>query len=119
MKPEREARVALCKCKEGKKVYGVRFEKSQNGWKYTWAFKIKEVSEKREGYTSTQIIGNIQPTPNYPGCPYCRAHSFVICECGKLNCNNGKTEEFVCEWCGKKGELVDYRGDGFQSGEDY
>ncbi|MCB5686627.1 hypothetical protein G4475_05760 [Blautia wexlerae] len=42
-----------------------------------------------------------------------------MCECGKLNCNNGKTEEFVCEWCGKKGELVDYRGDGFQSGEDY
>ena len=50
MNPKRDARIALCKCKEGKKTYGVRFEKSEDGWKYTWAFKIKETSALLGGY---------------------------------------------------------------------
>ena len=45
-----EARIALCKCKEGKNIYGVRFEKTENGWKYTWAFPEKEAAAKREHY---------------------------------------------------------------------
>lgn len=116
---EREARIALCKCREGKKTYGVRFEKSVNSWKYTWAFTIKESAAKREGYDNTKIIGDIYPDAKYPGCPYCKTRSFVICSCGKLNCNNQKqNKEFVCEWCGSAGTLVDYEGNGFQSGED-
>lgn len=45
---EMEARIALCKCKEGGNIYGVRFEKTGDGWKYTWAFPVKEAAAKRE-----------------------------------------------------------------------
>ena len=69
---EKEARIALCKCQEGRKIYGVRFEKIAENWKYTWAFPIKESSAKREGYDNTKIIGNIYPDTKYPGCPYCK-----------------------------------------------
>ena len=121
MTEKMEARIALCKCKEGKKAYGVRFEKLGNGWKYTWAFPVKEESAKREGYDETKIIGDIGPDAAYPGCPFCRAKSFVICSCGKLNCNNVNTPNarFTCEWCGASGVLsAGYDGSGFGSGGD-
>ena len=35
IKREPEARIALCKCNETKRTYGVRMEKAQGGWKYT------------------------------------------------------------------------------------
>lgn len=116
-----EARIALCKCKEGRKAYGVRFEKFGNGWKYTWAFPVREESAKREGYDETKILGDIGPDAAYPGCPFCRAKSFVICSCGKLNCNNVNTPNarFTCEWCGASGVLSSgYDGSGFGSGGD-
>ena len=37
MYSEIEAKVALAHCHEGKKGYGVRFEKTALGWKYDWA----------------------------------------------------------------------------------
>lgn len=114
-----EARIALCKCKEGRRAYGVRFERTEKGWKYTWAFPVKEAAAKREGYDETQIVGNIEPDDDYPGCPFCGARYFVICECGKLNCNNGNSSNFVCDWCGESGVLIgDYDGFGFGSGGD-
>lgn len=121
MTEKMEARIALCKCKEGKKAYGVRFEKFGNGWKYTWAFPVREESAKREGYDETKILGDISPDAAYPGCPFCRAKSFVICSCGKLNCNNVNTPNarFTCEWCGASGVLSSgYDGSGFGSGGD-
>ena len=42
-----EAKIAICKCKESKKLYGVRFEKDGDVWKYTWAFPIKEDVARR------------------------------------------------------------------------
>lgn len=114
-----EATVAICKCKETHKSYGVRFEKLSDGhWKYTWAFPIKEAAAKREGYDNTIIDGFIEPDNNYPGCPYCGAMHFVICECGKLNCNIGVGNTFTCEWCGTTGELSIYDGAGIKSGGD-
>ena len=74
-----EATVALCKCGKTHKVYGVRFEKAgKKHWKYTWAFPIKESTAKHEGYDKTSIVGVIEPTNDYPGCPYCKAQSFVM-----------------------------------------
>lgn len=121
MTEKMEARIALCKCKEGKKAYGVRFEKTGKGWKYTWAFPVKEDTAKREGYDETKILGDIGPDANYPGCPFCRAKYFVICSCGKLNCNNinDPNANFKCEWCGAAGRVVGgYDGSGFGSGGD-
>ncbi len=113
-----EAQVALAKCREGKKIYGVRMEKTSQGWKYDWAFALSEGRANAEKYSGTKIKGSIYPDPEYPGCPYCGARSFVICGCGRLNCNNYGENEFVCGWCGAKGELVDYKGEGFDSSGD-
>lgn len=119
MSEKMEARIALCKCKEGRKTYGVRFEKTNSGWKYTWAFPVKEAALKREGYDETKIIGNIEPDEDYPGCPFCGTKYFVICSCGKLSCNNGNGSNFKCDWCGVSGTLSGgYDGSGFGSGND-
>lgn len=118
MRERIEARVALCKCNESKKIYGVRFQECDSKWEYTWAFSIKEENAKREGYDATQIVGEIEPTEDYPGCPFCGAKYFVICSCGKLNCNNG-IMPFICGWCGVQSTLTEnYDGSGFCSGDD-
>lgn len=115
-----EARIALCKCKEASgKAYGVRFQRKGTDWEYTWAFKIKESAAKREGYDKTEIVGQVYPNISYPGCPYCKKETFVVCEkCHKLNCNIITGELFTCDWCGNVGTLVDYKGEGIASGGD-
>lgn len=114
-----EAQIALCKCKEAKKMYGVRFEKSGNGWKYTWAFPIKEATAKRENYDTASMLGDIFPDNEYPGCPYCGSKYFVICSCGHLSCNSGYNNLFTCDWCGMSGTLSNYDGAGVSSGGDF
>ena len=113
-----EAHVVLAKCSRTRKVYGVRMEKTAGGWTYDWAFSLNEGRAKSENYSSSKIIGNIYPDPEYPGCPYCGAKSFVVCSCGKLNCYNSEMKVFTCEWCGSQGELVDYTGSGINSSGD-
>lgn len=115
-----EARIAMCKCKEAKgKTYGVRFQREGSGWRYTWAFEIEESVGRREGYNETEIVGDINPTSEYPGCPHCGVRAFVVCgACHKLNCNVHKGGVFSCEWCGNVGELSDYDGEGIASGGD-
>ena len=113
-----EAKIALCKCKESKKMYGVRFEKSGNGWKYTWAFPIKEATAKRENYDDTSMVGDIFPEDEYPGCPYCGRKCFVGCSCGRLSCNINNNTFFTCDWCGASGTLSNYDGAGVSSGGD-
>ena len=119
IKREPEARIALCKCKESKKTYGIRMEKTEWGWNCTWAFPISEASAKREGYDATVLKGMIGDAPEYNGCPYCRTKLFVVCaECQKLNCQIITGSRFTCEWCGCTGYLSDYDGAGIQSGSD-
>lgn len=119
MYPVIEAKVALAKCREGRKAFGVRLEKIENGWKYDWAFKLNEDRAKKEGYGDTKIVGNIYADPNYPGCPYCKSNSFIVCGgCGKLNCFNDETKSFTCGWCGMTGEIVEYKGEGISSSGD-
>lgn len=113
-----EARIALCKCKEGGRIYGVRFEKAGDNWKYTWAFPVKEASAKRENYDKTKIVGNLVVGQDYPGCPFCKTMDFVVCNCGKLSCHNGGTAQFTCNWCGLTGMLRRYDGSGFGSAGD-
>lgn len=114
-----EARIVLCKCQEGKKIFGIRVEQLEQNWKATWAFPIKEASAKRENYDETEIQGGLVFSDEFPGCPYCHTHKFVVCgTCGKLNCNPGIKGIFTCEWCGAKGELGGYDGAGIKSGGD-
>ena len=114
-----EARVVLCKCKEGRKLFGLRVEECEDYWISNWAFPIKESSAKRENYDESNIKGKIKFTEEFPGCPYCHTHKFIVCgTCKKLNCNPGVNEIFTCEWCGETGEIVEYKGNGIKSGND-
>lgn len=114
-----EAQVALCKCQEGRSIYGVRMEKTSLGWKYDWAFKISEGRAKSEGYNSADIKGMVYPAPEYPGCPYCKTKTFIVCgACGKLNCNNQTGNMFTCGWCGAQGVLTNYDGAGIRGAGD-
>lgn len=115
-----EAQVALAKCNESRKIYGVRMEKSSLGWMYNWAFALSDKRAKAENYEGTVIEGKIFPSSDYPGCPYCGTRFFVICtSCRRLNCNNTSSgKAFVCNWCGAKGELEEYRGTGISSSID-
>lgn len=115
----KKAVIALCKCGESHKAFGVRFEQmTESSWTYTWAFKINEKSAKREGYDATVINGNIEPSDDYPGCPYCGSKYFMICGCGKLNCNILIGNKATCNWCGETGTVSDYAGGGFSAGGD-
>jgi hypothetical protein len=52
-----EAQVVIAKCKESKKIYGIRMEKTPWGWEYNWAFPI---SEKRAKAIATgAVVGGI------------------------------------------------------------
>ena len=114
-----EAKIALCKCRESKKAFGVRFEKDESAWKYTWAFPVKEDSAKREGYDETTLKGDIYPDSEYPGCPYCGRNTFIVCGgCHKLSCNITSGNICTCEWCGMTGTITAYDGDGISSGGD-
>lgn len=116
---EPEARITLCKCKETKRIYGVRMEKAQGGWNYTWAFPISVDSAKREGYDITVLKGTLGKTSEYNGCPYCGEKYFVVCDnCRKLNCKIISGDTFTCEWCGNTGRIVNYDGAGVESGGD-
>lgn len=119
MNKAKAATVVLCRCPEGRKTFGVRFEKTGNRrWKYTWAFPIQDASAKREGYDAVTVDGNIEADPNYPGCPYCKKSNFIICSCGKLNCFWGVGKQYSCGWCGAIfDDISEYDGSGFRGGD--
>ncbi len=118
MSEVREAVVVLCKCGEVHRTFGIRTEKRNNEWYFTWAFPIKEASAKREGYDQTKVVGQILLEKEYPGCPYCKNKGFVVCSCGHICCNITKDGIFTCEWCGSSGALEDYDGAGIKAGMD-
>ncbi len=102
-----EANILLFKCSRSNQLYGVRVQKMKDGdWWRTWAFKIKSQYAKREGYDRTQVLGNLNSTEDYPGCPYCGTYGFVQCvQCKKLSCWNGETS-LICPWCGEEMENI-------------
>jgi len=99
-----KASVTLAKCPRSKDLYGMRIEECENDWVRTWAFKISEQKAKHEGYESTKKSGSMNPTSEYPGCPYCGTMGIAQCSCGKLFCWCSETSTAICPWCGQKGE---------------
>lgn len=97
--------IAISKCCNHKRIYGIRFEKHGRTWKYTWAFPVQEKTALREDYDKTQISGTLIEDEEYPGCPHCGAKGFFHCVCGKLNCWNGECSYVTCSWCGNSGRL--------------
>ena len=114
-----EARIALSKCKETGKVYGVRMEKYQDGWLSTWAFPVDINKAKREGYDSTTLKGFSWNATDYNGCPYCGKKRMFICDaCHKLNCLITSGDVFTCNWCGNTGKLEENKSVEILSGGD-
>ena len=101
-----EATVAACRCAKNGGLFGVRFEKRNNTWVYNWAFRLSEAAAQHEGYDDIEIRGRVVLDSDYPGCPYCKTKSLLVCSCGKLNCYDGKSRTTTCRWCGASG-IVD------------
>ena len=120
MEHGKEAVVVLCKCGEVHKTYGIRAEKNgQNNWTFTWAFPIKELTSKREGYDQASVKGSISFADDYPGCPYCGGKNCTVCSCGHLSCTILKNKAFTCEWCGVQGTVEAYTGEAISAGSDF
>ena len=123
-----QAKVILAKCSsalsKSDNLFGMRIQKFGSDWKRTWAFKIDAERAHNEGYDKEKTNGTFEPTPEYPGCPYCHSSSLAQCSCGKSFCY--KTESKIkssvitltCPWCGQTStyqmvDRLDLQGGGF------
>lgn len=112
------ATVICAKCGKMKQLYGIRTEKINNNWYFTWSFALNADVAKREGYSDTLINETPRSKEDFPGCPYCHSKDMIYCHnCKKINCYNGE-ERFTCSWCGITGE-VSNAGWGNLSGRGY
>jgi transcription elongation factor Elf1 len=120
------ARVILCRCPEARSsdnLFGIRVEECGGDWVRTWAFKLDAGKAAREGFDTENTQGTLQPTEDYPGCPYCGSLNIARCSCGKLFCWHGERGEdgratATCPWCGQRGEFrmtekINVRSGGF------
>ena len=96
-----EASVLVMKCGLSRNTFGVRIQKMRDGdWYRTWAFKLNDKLAKREGYELQSISGSLIATEDFPGCPYCGAHSFYQCgNCNKIVYWDTKDTSLTCPWC--------------------
>ena len=103
----KEVKVVISRCEREKKIFGIRLEKNSIGkWIATWAFPLKESSLGYENYWQEKITGTVSLGEEYPGCPYCGAHSFFHCGiCDKLSCYDG-SEIAKCANCGDEGRIT-------------
>ncbi len=112
---KRTVTVICAKCSKTKKMYGIRTEKMNGSWFFTWAFPLEKSVADKEKYSETVINDAPSNSENYNGCPYCTSKNLIYCSnCGKLNCDNGE-EMFICGWCGLSG-TVSHDGWGTLSG---
>lgn len=99
------ATVICARCYVSKKQYGIRTEKIDAHWYFTWAFPLKKSVADHEKYSETVINESPSQTESFNGCPFCKTKNFIYCGgCGKLNCYNGD-EKFVCQWCNMSGTV--------------
>ena len=65
--------IIMARCSHSKQSFGIRLEeKLTSQWMADWAFPIKEVAAKREGYDKSEIAGSFSVDDAYPGCPHCK-----------------------------------------------
>jgi len=96
----------MARCNRTKQNFGIRFEEKQKSqWAADWAFAVKEIYAKKEGYDHNTIAGTFILDSVYPGCPYCHAKGLFKCSCSKVNCWDGEITTVSCSWCGQIGEL--------------
>ena len=107
MRSTQEVVILSVRCQSTRHPFGVRMEeRERNQWEGTWAFKLKEGAAQREGYSS-QINGSFWLSDCYPGCPYCSAGSFFLCNCGTLGCWDTESRVVTCPGCENRVPLGD------------
>ncbi|QQQ78165.1 hypothetical protein IOD16_06755 [Saccharothrix sp. 6-C] len=77
----------------------MRIESRPDGWYATWAFSINEGKARKEKYEAHTLTGPLIVDYEFPGCPQCRASSFVLCRlCGKFSCWSRDERGWHCGW---------------------
>ncbi|MDR2086979.1 MAG: hypothetical protein LBP72_07355 [Dysgonamonadaceae bacterium] len=103
----KEVTIIMATCQKSKRTFGIRAEKINGEWHFTWAFPIDAKAAGREGYDATTVKGIIVIDAEYPGCPHCGDGGFVHCgQCRKIVCYDGMNPRFKCPVCGNEGELT-------------
>ena len=106
MKNCNDAKVILAQCSRSKSYFGIRAEKFERVWTFTWAFPITQSVAKKENFGAGDVSGEINFAHEYPGCPHCGNQGFVRCgACGRLSCMGDGASSFSCPWCGNSGEV--------------
>lgn len=101
-KPLSEKAFAITgRCSRNKNLFGISVDEVSRGqFSFVWSFKLDEAKAKREGFESKSVTGGIRIEPDFPGCPYCGAKTFVFCgRCGMVSCHNGEGTS-TCPGCG-------------------
>jgi len=79
-----------------------RFEFSGGTWYLTSAAEVSAVQSSSPAMGP--LSGSFGLSPEYTGCPGCRADSIVCCGvCGELSCWQSSDPRFRCGFCGNEG----------------
>ena len=67
---KKTAIVMCARCEKDCKLFGIRVEKRQKNWHFTWTFPLREDLAEREGFTRNNIKGEDTTfDEEYHGCP--------------------------------------------------
>lgn len=89
----------LLRCARQGSPFVVRFDGRKGKWTGSVAFPVEESAASRGGYGRSQLSGEIDFAPQYPGCPHCRAAGILLCGgCNRPVCWDG-SKTVTCSWC--------------------
>jgi hypothetical protein len=100
--PEQPAFV-VARCVHKKAPFLMRFRRRVLVWVCENATDIP--ARAVSGGDVLNMQGKFELAASYPGCPHCKATSFYLCNCQKLNCWNQQDKRVTCAWCGNSGAL--------------
>jgi len=100
--PERPRKTwVLMKCSRSPITMISEFEFSGEAWYLTSATEISDGQSSSPDMEP--LAGTFDLSPEYTGCPGCRADSIVCCSCGELSCWKSSDPRFRCGFCGIEG----------------
>lgn len=88
-------------CSRTRTAMMARFVRAETGtWDLTGASPHGSVAQFQAEHVAHEVTGPFGISPEYPGCPQCRADSYVKCGvCARLSCWQSGTLS-TCGWCG-------------------
>lgn len=91
----------MAMCPQHRGLFGITVDEiCHNQYSFVWSFKLDERRAKSEGFEQQSVNGSVVMEPDFPGCPYCGAKTFVFCgKCGAISCYDGHGTS-KCPKCG-------------------